>query len=54
MNILQLNKFENKSSDQAIISCGNKKYKNYSRNVTLYVEKYIFSCDVIGSKGQHT
>ena len=50
MNILQLNKFENKSPDQAIISCEIKNIK-IILEMSLCMWKNTFSCDVIGSKG---
>lgn len=50
MSILELNKFENKSPDQAIISCEIKNIK-IILEISLCMWKNTFSCDVIGSKG---
>ena len=48
--ILKLNNFENKSPDQAIISCEIKNIK-IVLEMSLCMWRNTFSCDVIGSKG---
>ena len=50
VDILELNKFENKSPDQATISCEIKNIK-IILEMSLCMWKNTFSCDVIGSKG---
>ena len=50
VNILDLNKFENKSPDQAIISCEINNIK-IILEMSLCMWKNTFSCDVIGSRG---
>ncbi len=50
LQILKLNNFENKSPDQALISCEIKNIK-IVLEMSLCMWRNTFSCDVIGSKG---